>query len=308
MANLYNLKRFDLNLLIIFECIYQNLSISQAAQTLFITPSAVSQSLQRLRIQLNDPLFVRSGKGITPTTVAVNLHRHLEVNLNNIEETINIQGNSELKRRFVVYGPQFHAIPKLTHFMNVLLDTPNLEVSYHDYEAIDEDIEDLMNYRKADVVFSMTECHSRSLVNIPFCECPVILACSQNHPRLGDSATIEEILQERFTQLHSREYKVKNFQKLYETANLTERNIAFRSSSLMSIINIIHQSDLIGLLPKLIFEKLKEPLQLKEISTPMSLTTFTVYMIYSRSSINSAYFADIIKKTNTMTTNHYQCE
>lgn len=62
MANLYNLKKFNLNLLIIFECIYQNLSISKAAETLYITPSAVSQSLQRLRTQFNDPLFIRSGK------------------------------------------------------------------------------------------------------------------------------------------------------------------------------------------------------------------------------------------------------
>lgn len=60
------LKKFDLNLLVIFECIYQHLSISKAAETLYITPSAVSQSLQRLRNQLNDPLFIRSGKGITP--------------------------------------------------------------------------------------------------------------------------------------------------------------------------------------------------------------------------------------------------
>ena len=43
MANLYDLKKFDLNLLVIFECIYQHLSISKAAAMLFITPSAVSQ-------------------------------------------------------------------------------------------------------------------------------------------------------------------------------------------------------------------------------------------------------------------------
>ncbi len=42
MANLYDLKKFDLNLLVIFECIYQHLSISKAAESLYITPSAVS--------------------------------------------------------------------------------------------------------------------------------------------------------------------------------------------------------------------------------------------------------------------------
>ena len=102
MANLYDLKRFDLNLLVIFECIYQHLSISKAAEMLFITPSAVSQSLQRLRTQLNDPLFVRSGKGITPTTVATNLHQHLSKNLNQLEQTINMMGSVELEKKFVI--------------------------------------------------------------------------------------------------------------------------------------------------------------------------------------------------------------
>ncbi len=54
MANLYDLKKFDLNLLVIFECIYQHLSISKAAETLYITPSAVSQSLQRPDESPND--------------------------------------------------------------------------------------------------------------------------------------------------------------------------------------------------------------------------------------------------------------
>ncbi len=62
MANLYDLKKFDLNLLVIFECIYQHLSISRAAETLYITPSAVSQSLQRLRGQLNDPCLSVQGR------------------------------------------------------------------------------------------------------------------------------------------------------------------------------------------------------------------------------------------------------
>ncbi|EPI9443858.1 DUF3440 domain-containing protein [Escherichia coli] len=88
MANLYDLKKFDLNLLVIFECIYQHLSISKAAESLYITPSAVSQSLQRLRAQFNDPLFIRSGKGIAPTTTGLNLHHHLEKNLKGLEQFV----------------------------------------------------------------------------------------------------------------------------------------------------------------------------------------------------------------------------
>ncbi|MFH7827050.1 DNA-binding transcriptional repressor CitR [Kluyvera chengduensis] len=296
MANLYNLKRFDLNLLVIFECIYQNLSISKAAETLFITPSAVSQSLQRLRVQLNDPLFVRSGKGITPTTVAINLHHHLEQNLNSIEETINITGKTELKRRFVVYGPQFHAIPELTQFINILFEDPNMEVVYNDTASETDQIEDLLNYRKADVVFTLEKCESRSLACTPFSECEVLLICRKDHPRLGDTASTDEILQERFAVLQSREHQVKEYLKMYSSARLAERDIAFSSSSLMSVFNAIHHSDLVGIAPKYIFESLKDTLQLKQITTPTTMPKFNLYMVYSRSSLSSPFFQEIINR------------
>ena len=296
MANLYNLKRFDLNLLVIFECIYQHLSISKAAQTLFITPSAVSQSLQRLRIQLDDPLFVRSGKGISPTTVAENLHLHLAENLNSIEQTINITEKTNLKKRFVVYGPQFHASPKFTHFINILLEEPNLEVVYHDTTADTDDIEEIMNYRKADVVFTLEPCNNRALVSIPFWECPVVLVCRKDHPRLNNAATPEDLVKERFAVFKTREHQITEFQKAYNIAPLAGRNIAFTSSSLMSIYNTIQHSDLIGLVPKLIYDLLKDALKLKEISCPHPLPTFTLYMVYSRASMSSPFFSEVIKK------------
>lgn len=132
MANLYDLKKFDLNLLVIFECIYQHLSISKAAETLYITPSAVSQSLQRLRTQFNDPLFIRSGKGITPTVTGVNLHHHLEQNLNMLEQTINIMHDSSLKKKFIIYSPQITTTLGVTELINALRKNPDIEVEHHD--------------------------------------------------------------------------------------------------------------------------------------------------------------------------------
>lgn len=132
MANLYDLKKFDLNLLIIFECIYQNLSISKAAETLYITPSAVSQSLQRLRTQFNDPLFIRSGKGITPTVTGINLHHHLEENLNSLEQTINIMHSSSLKKKFIIYSPQLLTAMNVIKLINFIMEDSSVEIEHPD--------------------------------------------------------------------------------------------------------------------------------------------------------------------------------
>lgn len=59
----------DLNLLMVFEAVYREQNLTQAADTLAVTPSAVSHALRRLREHLGDPLFVRRGRRMVPTSV-----------------------------------------------------------------------------------------------------------------------------------------------------------------------------------------------------------------------------------------------
>ncbi|QIR28424.1 DNA-binding transcriptional repressor CitR [Kluyvera genomosp. 3] len=294
MANLYDLKRFDLNLLVIFECIYQHLSISKAAEMLFITPSAVSQSLQRLRTQLNDPLFVRAGKGITPTTIAVNLHQHLSKNLNQIEQTINMMANADLDKKFIIYGPQLFSTPELSSFINALLAEPDLHIEYHDYTSINDSVENLLHYRKADIVITTSQVQNRALACEKFYDTETVLVCREDHPRLGTHATIEEILQERFTYYDVDDSWVKKYQYDNEIF-LAERNCVFRSSSFVSTINAIYQTDLIGIVPRPYYTMLKASLRLKEITLPAPLPRMSVYVCYNRASLNSELFTRVIK-------------
>lgn len=189
MANLYDLKKFDLNLLIIFECIYQHLSISKAAETLYITPSAVSQSLQRLRTQFNDPLFIRSGKGITPTVTGINLHHHLEQNLNHLEQTISIMHGAQLKNKFIIYSPQLTTTVNVTTLIHALVQDSDIEVEHHDILMSAETAENILAYRKADMVVTMMPVHNRSVVCIPFKTIESVLICRKDHPRMNDSST-----------------------------------------------------------------------------------------------------------------------
>ena len=68
-----NLARADLNLLTLFEVILRERHVGRAAIQLNLTSSAVSHGLGRLRRLLNDPLFLRTPKGVVPTARAVAL-------------------------------------------------------------------------------------------------------------------------------------------------------------------------------------------------------------------------------------------
>jgi DNA-binding transcriptional LysR family regulator len=295
MANLYDLKKFDLNLLVIFECIYQHLSISKAAETLYITPSAVSQSLQRLRNQLNDPLFIRSGKGITPTTVGVNLHHHLEQNLNQLEQTINIMHGSTLKKNFVVYSPQILTTENLLGPLKLLMREHNYEIELHDMLLSADSAEDLLAYRKADLIFSMAPVSNRSMICVPYASYSVLLVCSQDHPRMKEVATMEELQEEKFTIFLSDEPGVKTYQSMAEKVH-AEKTIGFRCDSVFTIISMISASQLIGYVPEILFDKYSEVLRLKKITAPFTLPSLDIFMIYNRSALNSTAFAKFIKE------------
>lgn len=62
-----NIRTVNLNLLAVFEMIFQKRSISLAAQKLGMSQPAVSSALGRLRQVYQDPLFTRSPKGMLPT-------------------------------------------------------------------------------------------------------------------------------------------------------------------------------------------------------------------------------------------------
>ncbi|MFY2563949.1 LysR substrate-binding domain-containing protein [Corallococcus terminator] len=63
----------DLNLFRVFDVVYRERNLTRAAEVLFLSQSAVSHALTRLREQLGSPLFVREGRGVAPTPLAERL-------------------------------------------------------------------------------------------------------------------------------------------------------------------------------------------------------------------------------------------
>jgi DNA-binding transcriptional LysR family regulator len=67
---MFNLRSLDLNLLTVFEAIYELGTVSGAADRLAFSQSATSHALSRLREGCEDDLFVRARQGLAPTPVA----------------------------------------------------------------------------------------------------------------------------------------------------------------------------------------------------------------------------------------------
>ncbi|MGD1923052.1 MAG: LysR family transcriptional regulator [Paracoccaceae bacterium] len=83
--NEIELRKLDLNLLLVFSAIMREGSVNAAAKRLFLGPSAISMALTRLRQILDDPLFVRSPGGMVPTPRSDRLWADVEPALSQIE-------------------------------------------------------------------------------------------------------------------------------------------------------------------------------------------------------------------------------
>lgn len=83
-----SLRQFDLNLLIIFEALISECHVSRAAEKVFLSQSAMSHALNRLRTQLDDPLLVKTENGLTPTPRAQAMLPEVRQALSLLERTI----------------------------------------------------------------------------------------------------------------------------------------------------------------------------------------------------------------------------
>lgn len=72
-AQTMELRELDLNLLVVFQQLMLDRSVSMAAENLGLTQPAVSNALKRLRTALKDDLFVRTRQGMEPTPFAAQL-------------------------------------------------------------------------------------------------------------------------------------------------------------------------------------------------------------------------------------------
>jgi len=97
------LRRLDLNLLLVFSAVMRERSVGRAAARLYLGPSAISMALARLRENLGDALFVRAGRRVVPTPRAEQLWAELEPALSRIEAAVRGSRGFEPARSAAVF-------------------------------------------------------------------------------------------------------------------------------------------------------------------------------------------------------------
>jgi DNA-binding transcriptional LysR family regulator len=119
MLNETDLSRFDLNLLVLFQTVFEERHVARAAARLHVSPSAVSHGLGRLRDALGDPLFIRNPRGVVATARAEALAAPVAEILARVRDVVETDrfDPARSRRRFMIGAPDALCAIMLTRLL-----------------------------------------------------------------------------------------------------------------------------------------------------------------------------------------------
>jgi DNA-binding transcriptional LysR family regulator len=104
-----NIGAFDLNLLVVFDALLTDRSVTRAAERLGLSQPALSNALARLRDAVGDRLFERTRDGMQPTPRALAMAVPVGAALKEFGRALTVPPTSRLPERRVTIGANSYA-------------------------------------------------------------------------------------------------------------------------------------------------------------------------------------------------------
>jgi DNA-binding transcriptional LysR family regulator len=275
--NAVNIANVDLNLLVVFDALIAEGHATRAAERIGLTQPAVSHALNRLRALFGDPLFVRSPRGMVPTSAALEAAPAIRSILEQVEAVLRggqVFDPEESTRQFVLGLSDYAAfvlLPGLT--ARIERDAPNASL--------------VIRNTSHGVGLSMLEEGSVELIagNFPappshMCEELLyeedfVCAGRGSHPALANCLDLGRYLSLRHLQVSTR-----GDPHGYVDAVLAERGlkrkIAVTIGHFLMAPFLVDSADLVATEPRRLFGPLASRLPLRLCQPPIDIPPFRV--------------------------------
>ncbi|MFK0571405.1 LysR family transcriptional regulator [Endozoicomonas sp.] len=270
----------DLNLLSVFLEVYRLGSITLAADALNMTQPGVSGALKRLQQQLGAELFVREGRGISPTHTAVQLASDISPALSNVSNAIsNIkQFDSGQPRTFRVLCNEmallyFH--PRIEHDSGM----GNVTVEFVTAPGNEDDLLQELSLQKADLALDAIVQLSPSYKSHAVIQDEIVIVARKDHPRIHQTLTEQQYYQEKHITMRIR--RAKMYAADYFTKKpLKPRKISTECDSLIAMFALISGSDCIGSTARKLASQYAQLFNLQVIEQPFETRPVEHLMIW----------------------------
>ncbi|MBR0679883.1 LysR family transcriptional regulator [Roseomonas eburnea] len=247
-----SLRGMDLNLLLVFEALYDTRSVSRAGARLGLSQSATSHALARLRETCRDELFLRVASGMTPTPVAnrifPEIHRALEALRHSVEEARGFDPATSTRRFEVAIPHPMGPVYALRLRDAALAVAPGVRLRF-DTRTLADDAHGLMREGMLDLAVDWIPAEDERFVNKRLFVDSLVIAARRAHPRAHKGMGWKELAQEEFIRCHRRapERRPKALSgRLWDL--MAESRLTV--SEYLEVPFVISRTDYLGVLPK----------------------------------------------------------
>lgn len=278
------LAEIDLNLLVAFEVLFKERSVTVAAQRLHLGQPAMSAALGRLRTVFEDELFIRIGKEMQPTSKALEIAPGILAALQQIRQTIEfsqIFDPVSSQRSFTIGSPDYTSyvvLPRLLDFCSH--NAPGLNFRFIGYEK--DSVGELLEQGAIDLalgVFPQLPQHTNST---PLFQEHFVGIARQGNPALSNGTmSVETFASLPHALVTLRRDTTGEIDKALARCHL-QRRIAVTIPHMLVLPAIIATNDLVAAVPYRVAARLASLHRLEIFELPVKTEAWTVSMLWSR--------------------------
>lgn len=276
-----NLRRIDLNLLTIFESVYEEGSQQKAAERLHLSQPAISTAISKFRHIANDKLFVGT-KIMRPTLKADEIYGQVKVALDIIRQELFEKQEFDPKttRRIftiaIAYGGGFLLGEPI--YQRLKEEAPNAKLVIRSVDP-ESEIPALLRQQEIDLAITSQK-FTDPMLGVEFCmEYEIAVAVRPEHPRIKGSPSIDEVLAERFVWVNG----WGQAPELQDFIRAGEQRVEIEVPNVLVIPPVLLNSDLVALIPWHFGARFEELYCIKTFKLPLEKIFDRINFFWHRS-------------------------
>ena len=279
-----SLQNFDLNLLNIFNALMVEHSVSKAAEQVGLSQSAMSHALNRLRVLLDDPILVKTQKGMLPTPRALAMEIPIREALTKIQQNLHTPEAFDPSidhASFIIYGPEYFETICLPILISYLQNhAPNVRIKAG---IATTSIEDVLTSGEVDYAIGIDGIHEipNRLRSQHWLNDKMTCVVRKENITVGDRITLDEYINTHHI-YHSTlgtPYAQNFFDKWLEH-NKISRHIATVVPGYLSAAMITEITDYILTMPLHLARKLVKKMDLRIVKPPKNFPNYRLNLIW----------------------------
>jgi len=275
-----SLSALDLNLLLMLDAVLTERSVVRAARKLHVTASAVSNGLARLRAALDDPLLVRSGRGVVPTPRATALAPTLARALRDLDQAIHGQGFdlSTTDREFTLAMADVGQVVKLPRVVAALAaKMPRARLRVVSIDTLFAT--GGLSGTEVDVAIGAGE-QGPGIHALPLYREQMVLVARAQHPTVRARVTRAQLAQLRHVDVQVAPGRgSRPVAASYAALGIT-RDVAVVVPTFTAAVAVVASTELVASLPASLLGLLGPRLALRRVSTPLPATRTNINLLW----------------------------